>query len=138
MKQCLMTFGSDVDKQTKVAEKDRDSKNHLVSDYVENVEKQTTHKATRQKRFNIVRELLIPYLIAKDSRRAFNEEERRIAWSLSKDKKCTLCNCEVDWADYQLDHIIPHSKGGKTELKNAQITHKVCNGRKSDKINQTL
>lgn len=33
----------------------------------------------------------------------------------------------------ELDHIIPHSKGGKTELQNAQITHKSCNAQKSKK-----
>lgn len=86
-----------------------------------------------QRRNDIVRELLIPYLIAKDTRRKFNEEERRIAWSLSQDKKCALCGEIVQWDNYQLDHKVSHNKGGKTELRNSQITHKQCNAKKSNK-----
>ncbi len=40
--------------------------------------------------------------------------------------------------DYELDHILPHSKGGKTELKNSQITHKTCNAKKSNNIDFPL
>jgi len=105
----------------------------FVREYVENVEKRTTHKATRQRRYEIIRSLFIPFLIARDTRRAFNDEERRIAWVLSADKKCAICGKTVELKDYELDHIVPHSKGGKTELKNAQITHKSCNVKKSNK-----
>jgi len=133
MKACLIEFAFEVDKQTKKSEKDRNGKNTTVADYVENVEKQTTHKSTREKRYRIVRGLLIPFLIAKDPRRAFNEEERRIAWNKSTDKKCTVCGQTVEWENYQLDHKTPHTKAGKTELQNSQITHKACNIKKSDK-----
>ncbi len=127
---CLTKFGSEVDKHVKQSEKTSD--NPLVREYVENVEKRTTHKATRQKRYEIVRELLIPFLIAKDKRRDFNDEERRIAWNNS-DKKCAICGKKVDWDEYELDHIKPFSKGGKTSLENSQITHKSCNAKKSNK-----
>lgn len=128
---CLTKFGSEVDKHVKQSEKTSD--NPLVREYVENVEKRTTHKATRQKRYKIVRELLIPFLIAKDKRRDFNDEERRIAWDNS-DKKCAICGKKVDWEEYELDHIKPFSKGGKTSLENSQITHKSCNAKKSNKV----
>lgn len=110
----------------------KSSPNPLVDEYVENVEKRTTHKTTRQKRYEIVRELLIPFLIAKAKRRDFNEEERRIAWENS-DKKCAICGKKLDWEEYELDHKIPFSKGGKTSLENSQITHKSCNAQKSNK-----
>jgi 5-methylcytosine-specific restriction endonuclease McrA len=125
----LREFASEVDKHVKISEKK--SEDPFVSEYVENVEKRTTHRATRQRRYEIIRSLLIPFLIAKDKRRQFNEEERRIAWSLSEDKKCGICGKKVEWDDYQLDHITPFAKGGKTELANAQITHKTCNVKKS-------
>jgi len=126
----LTKFASEVDKHVKQSEKS--SSNPLVDTYVENVEKRTTHKATRQKRYEIVRELLIPFLIAKDKRKDFNEEERRIAWANS-DKKCNICGKKVDWEEYELDHKIPFSKGGKTSLENSQVTHKSCNAQKSNK-----
>ncbi len=91
------------------------------------------NKESRETKTIILRSLLIPHLLAKDSKRAFNDEERRIFWELSKEKKCGVCGEEVKWEDYALDHISPHSKGGKTELKNAQITHKTCNSSKSNK-----
>ena len=99
-------------------------------------EAQLTRRANKESRGTktvILRSLLIPHLVAKDSKRDFNDEERRIFWELSKEKKCGVCCKEVKWEDYSLDHIVPHSKGGKTELKNAQITHKTCNSSKSNK-----
>jgi len=127
----LREFAFEVDKHVKISE--TPAEDQLVREYVENVEKRTTHKSTRQRRYEIVRQLLIPFLIARDTRRDFNNEERRIAWMLSKDKKCAICGKTTEWNDYQLDHKIPHSKGGKTELKNSQITHKSCNIKKSNK-----
>jgi len=72
----------------------------LVREYVENAEKRTTHKSTRQSRCEIVRRLFIPFLIARDTRRDFNDEERRIAWGLSINKKCAICGKTVEWNDY--------------------------------------
>lgn len=132
MKSCLTTFASEVD--IHVQKSEEPSTDQLIREYVENVEKRSTHKATRQNRYKAVRDLLIPFLIAKDTHRDFNDEERRIAWYCSVEKICVLCNTKVEWENYQLDHKTPHVKGGKTELKNAQITHAKCNGRKSDKI----
>lgn len=34
--------------------------------------------------------------------------------------------------DADLDHIIPFSKGGKTDDTNAQLLHKACNQQKSN------
>ena len=130
IKNRLINFAVDVD-NTKNS--DKPTKDTLVLGYVESAEKQTTNKNSRQQRYEIVRQLIIPFLIAKDSRRDYNEEERRIAYGNSVDKKCAICGIFVEWNDFQLDHILPHSKGGKTELRNAQITHKLCNVKKSNK-----
>jgi 5-methylcytosine-specific restriction endonuclease McrA len=37
-----------------------------------------------------------------------------------KNYGCTMTGGE-DTDDYEVDHIIPYSKGGKTELSNAQL-----------------
>ena len=132
MKKSLLDFAAQVDIFTKNT--NEKSSDRRIQEYVDNVRLHTTAKNTRSKRYKIIRELLIPHLVARDPRRDFNEEERRIKWFLSEDKKCAICGEVVDWDDYNLDHIIPHSKGGRTELKNSQITHKECNIKKGNKM----
>lgn len=104
----------------------------MAKEYYENVVEHTTNKEQRQKRINVLRQIIIPFLIARDSKRLFTEEERRTFWHLNNDKICALCNEKLEWKDYELDHITPHSKGGKTCFDNAQMTHKSCNASKSD------
>ncbi len=111
IKKTLIDFITDVDYYTK--DREKKSKNKLIQSYVENVISQTTHKSRRENRYNIFRELLIPFLTPRDNRRAFSEEERRIAWNRSQDKKCVLCGKTVSWEDYHLDHITPWNKGEK-------------------------
>lgn len=128
IKERLCDFSNELDK----------GRTHVVSSqataFLETLAAHTTNKEERIKRTNIVRELIIPYLVAKDAKRDFTEEERRVAWGMSPDKKCAICNNVVgSWDDYHLDHIIPHSKGGLTELRNSQITHNSCNQSKSNK-----
>ena len=85
----------------------------------------------RQKRKQILEELLAEYFNIPDPKRAFSMNDRQVMWNSSKDKICKICNKQIfNYDDYDLDHIIPYSKGGKTSLNNAQITHKSCNRRK--------
>jgi hypothetical protein len=104
----------------------RYTKSQIV-DFVDSVVRQSANREPRTKRIRVARELLIPFLIARDHKRDFNEEERRIAWALAEDKKCVICGKEVDWDNYNLDHVKSHHKGGKTEINNSQISHKKCN-----------
>ena len=68
-------------------------------------------------------------------RRLFSEEERKMMYE-SSDKKCAICgNLILNIDDCEIDHIIPFTKGGKTELSNAQIVHRICNREKSDSTN---
>jgi 5-methylcytosine-specific restriction endonuclease McrA len=47
---------------------------------------------------------------------------------------CPLCNNQiVDINECEIDHIVPYSLGGKTIFENAQLVHKICNRRKSNK-----
>jgi 5-methylcytosine-specific restriction endonuclease McrA len=65
--------------------------------------------------------------------------KRRI---LKRDKGiCQICLLPVEtkWQDgveqpyyLELDHVIPWSKGGPTSFHNLQVTHRICNGKKSD------
>lgn len=36
----------------------------------------------------------------------------------------------MDWSDFTVDHILACSRGGKTQLKNAEMMHRSCNSAK--------
>jgi 5-methylcytosine-specific restriction endonuclease McrA len=49
-----------------------------------------------------------------------------------KSTVCQLCKNEIHvFDDSTVDHIIPYSKGGKTEAENGQVAHRGCNARKN-------
>lgn len=50
-----------------------------------------------------------------------------------QDYKCANCNCKLDETCHA-DHIIPHSKGGKTIEENCQVLCRKCNIKKGNKI----
>jgi 5-methylcytosine-specific restriction endonuclease McrA len=49
-------------------------------------------------------------------------------------KKRNQKKCTVSWVEFEADHILPHSKGGKSELWNGQVLCRTHNRRKSNKI----
>lgn len=65
-----------------------------------------------------------------DTIRTFTPEQRLAIFR--KDEGCcqikTHCNGEkLGWADWHADHIVPHSKGGKTTVANGQVACAACN-----------
>mgnify|MGYP001417406003 FL=1 len=66
----------------------------------------------------------------KDSKRTFNDKQKRQAW-VNADFKCQECGKKVTMAEARADHILPHSKGGKTDSSNLQILCEGCNESKS-------
>lgn len=76
--------------------------------------------------------------------RAFTDKQKREYFESHKvngsgDKtnkyvcKCVKCGKEIELHECEADHIIPWSKGGKTDKDNLQFLCKRCNGEKSDK-----
>ena len=67
-------------------------------------------------------------MLTKDERRAFSEAER-IAIYRRNDGLCQVCLAEgkpekearVPWSEFDADHVIPHAKGGRTDIENAQV-----------------
>jgi hypothetical protein len=81
----------------------------------------------RHIRKRILETLLLEFFNSKDPKRNFTEEDRLIMWN-SGDRLCKICNKEVEsYSDYDLDHIIPHDRGGETTLINSRVTHSSCN-----------
>lgn len=102
-------------------------------------------KAETEVRDRIIRQAFFEFvadlghqMLTKDERRAFSEAER-IAIYRRDNGLCQMCLDEgkpereavVSWSEYEADHVIPHSKGGPTEVFNGQVLCMVHNRRKS-------
>jgi len=79
----------------------------------------------------------MPDLELKDDNRLFSPEQR-LAIYRKNDGICQVkikCNgVKCDWDNWQADHIIPWSKGGKTTVENGQVACQACNASKSDSV----
>ncbi len=47
---------------------------------------------------------------------------------------CGICSLPADFKDYELDHIIPLSRGGSDTYDNVQVAHPRCNRQKGNKM----
>jgi len=101
-------------------------------EYKESVLGAIRQKAAREKRVNLIKNIIIKYAKKLDKNRLFNESLRQKFWS--EDHQCQICKKEIkNYKDATLDHKEPWAKGGKTEENNAQLAHKECNKVKKDK-----
>lgn len=97
-----------------------------------------------QERDIILRQLFFDFLTKEDAslttvddKRLFNEAEK-IKIYRRDNGLCQQCLKEgkpekeavVSWTQYQADHIFAHTKGGKTEIENAQVLCKYHNAKK--------
>lgn len=64
--------------------------------------------------------------------RAFSERER-ISMYKQQDGKCKLCSLPFKIEEMHADHIVPWSKGGKTDLSNGRMLCTDCNLKKGAK-----
>lgn len=77
----------------------------------------------------------IPNLEIKDDNRLFTPDQRAVIYRIGKGR-CAECGKSVSEDEFEADHIIPHSRGGKTKISNGQILCAECNRRKSDSISE--
>jgi len=107
----------------------------LYSDYLLTVQGDTDSSANRERRAEILRGLLFSLFERKDEKRAFTSEQRRLLWNTDEKKVCPgrpghPCGRQLTWENFTVDHILAHSKGGPTALRNAQLMCRSCNSRK--------
>jgi 5-methylcytosine-specific restriction endonuclease McrA len=63
-------------------------------------------------------------------RRLFSARERR-ALAIYSGFRCEMCRARLD--RFEADHVVPWSKGGKTDVRNGQALCSSCNRKKGAK-----
>jgi hypothetical protein len=111
-----------------------DSNDHMFREYLMTVQQGTDEKSQRLKRLQMLDGLLRTIFIKKDSQRLFSPEQRRLIWNTTSERVCSECGCELTWDTFTLDHIDPHSKGGRSDLNNVAL---LCRKHNSSKGNRT-
>jgi hypothetical protein len=105
----------------------------MFADYVLTIQGDTDSLATRQRRAALVRQLLGGIFERKDEKRGFTAEQRRLIWNIDVDKRCRGCNDRLSWTNFTIDHVKPHSLGGRSSRQNAALLCRSCNSRKGNR-----
>jgi hypothetical protein len=128
----LTKLSTEVDKLRERIRKAETSAKTAASlrDYLLTVQGDTDSSATRERRRVILKELLWRLYDRKDPQRGFSAEQRRIIWNTDEQKICAGCHKPLTWDDVTIDHIVAHSRGGRTSRNNAQLMHLSCNSSK--------
>ena len=110
---------------------------HLMTtdlEFMNTVENKTNDTTVLKKRFEIwFREL--KNIVGNNENqvlRNFKYSDKKLLFD--SDPTCKICNQQILMIeDSEVDHIIPFSKGGTTELDNGQLTHRYCNRAKNNR-----
>lgn len=103
--------------------------------YANSPKANTASKKNILYRVSVINSAILNAVNLKDilgNKRFFSKEEKVLLFE--KDPTCALCgNVILDINDSEVDHIVPYDHGGPTELSNAQLLHRTCNRKKSNK-----
>jgi hypothetical protein len=118
--------------------KGEDNCDREILNYNDQTGHSTDSEDSLRRRYDYLFRLLlgyIPKLELKDDIRIFSHEQRLAIYRKNNGIcqvkiKCNGIKC--DWNNWQADHIIPWSKGGKTTVENGQVACPACNASKGD------
>lgn len=128
----LIWLSSGVDQVSEQIRKGRgiETSQELFRDYLFTVRESTDTLDNRQRRADIFRKVFGGLFERKDDKRSFTPVQRRLLWHSDADKECVRCEKKLSWKNFTGDHIVAHSRGGKTDLSNASLMCNYCNPQK--------
>lgn len=133
----LQAFSTQVDKVRELQRKAKGARpdQGLYRDYLLTVSQMTDDISQRRKREQILSGILLSLFARKDAQRGFTTEQRRIIWNTAESRVCShpACNTKLTWDDFTIDHINPHSKGGRSQLENAALMCREHNAKKGNR-----
>lgn len=105
--------------------------NRDLYDYIEAFQREGAVRRNIETRHKVYLRTFLkdfPDLVAKDTTRLFNEDERIVIWRRAGGRcENPECGVSVDYNDMHADHIVLHSRGGKTTIENGQCLCGPCN-----------
>ena len=105
----------------------------MYRDYLMTVSQMTDDVSQRRQREKILRAVIGSVFASRDAQRTFTPEQRRLLWTSSADKSCAECDVKLSWGNFSVDHVDPHSRGGRSELENAALVCQSCNSSKGNR-----
>ena len=135
----LRAFVTNVDEVRELQRKAKgpSADQEVYREYLLTVSQMTDDVSQRRKREEILASILRSVFAKKDSQRGFSSEQRRILWNTASSPKCSHKGCDkiLTWEDFTIDHLEPHSKGGRSRLENARL---MCRAHNSSKGNRKI
>jgi len=110
----------------------RENSDTIILEFSDKRQQSSTDLSIRD---NIMKQLYFQFaadsefeIKSKDSQRVFNPIQRIMIYRRDNGL-CQMCledglpeeEAKIAWSDYEADHIVPHAKGGQTNLDNAQL-----------------
>jgi hypothetical protein len=133
----LQAFATQVDEVRELQRKAKGARpdQELYRDYLLTVSQMTDDVSQRRKREQIFDGILRSLFARKDAQRGFTTEQRRIIWNTDSNRTCSYSGCtkKLTWDDFTIDHINPHSKGGRSQLQNAALMCREHNSKKGNR-----
>lgn len=122
-----LTLGVDqVRQQTRRAE-GATAEQNFFRQYLITVQGNTDGISMRRTRAELLHQLLGGLFEKKDTQRYFTVEQRRLLFHSDEEKKCGKCDEPLTWTNFTADHVIAHSRGGRTAISNAALLCRQCN-----------
>lgn len=133
----LKAFTTSVDEVRELQRKAKGAKpgQEIYREYLLTVSQMTDDVSQRRKREQILDNILRSLFVQKDSKRGFTAEQRRIMWNTAGNRVCVHSGCttKLTWDDFTIDHINPHSRGGRSQLENAALMCRKHNAKKGNR-----
>lgn len=117
-----------------------DQANPEIMAYHEKISHSTDGLDSLQGRHDFLCRMLfeaIPDIEQKDNQRMYSHEQRLAIYRRDKGICQLAIHCDgikCNWDNWQADHILPWSRGGKTTVENGQVACQQCNASKNNNI----